>query len=95
MNPSPSPQDSVALRIAVMEDSMKAFAYAWVGLIPFLGLPAAIAALFLGIRAGSRPYQGHNPASGYRTAALTLSAFGIGIPLLGALVVVTAAVSRQ
>lgn len=69
-------------RIAVIEDSLRAFAFAWPGLIPVLGLPFAIAALSLGLRARNRERDGRNPAARYRNAALCLGSLGTGVSLL-------------
>lgn len=76
---SPTP---AANRIAVIEDSLRAFAFAWPGLIPVLGLPFAIAALSVGLRARNRERDGHNPAARYRTAALCLGSIGTAASFL-------------
>lgn len=77
-SPPPTP---AAQRVAVIEDSLRAYAWGWIGLVPLLGLPFAIAALRLAFRARRREFDVWNPSAGYRVAAQWLGSVGTGVGL--------------
>ncbi len=85
----PPPQPATQ-RIAVIDDSLRAFLFAWFGLVPLAGLPFALIALSLGFRAWRRETDVWNPAAGYRSAALWLGALGTGVGFLALVLIVGA-----
>lgn len=89
-SPLPTP---AAQRIAVIEDSLRAFAFGWIGLVPLLGLPFAIAALRLAFRARRRETNVWNPSAGYRVAAQWLGSVGTAAGMLILVLVIGAMVA--
>ena len=87
----PPPQPATQ-RIAVIDDSLRAFLFAWFGLVPLAGLPFALIALSLGFRALRRETDVWNPAVGYRSAALWLGALGTGVGFFALVLIVGAMV---
>ncbi len=84
------PSQPATQRIAVIDDSLRAFLFAWFGLVPLVGLPFAIVALSLGFRAWRRETTVWNPAAGYRSAALWLGALGTGVGFFALVLIVGA-----
>lgn len=70
IQPEPStPQE----RIRAIHGSLRAFTLAWVGMIPLLGIPFAVAAFAMALGPTLRDDDGWNAAGRYRLTALWMS----------------------
>jgi len=88
--------DLPTAKIKMMQGSIRCLAFGLLGLLPAIGLPFAIAALWLSGRARWQERRFWNPARPYRIIGLTCAAVGtIGWFLIGALIVFQAVTARQ
>jgi hypothetical protein len=70
-----------ASRIRVMERSLRCFVFAWLGLVPLLGLPFASGAIFLHWQVRNEADPQDNPAHRYLTWGLVLGLLGAVLSL--------------
>lgn len=78
--------DAVA-KIKMLQESMQCFAFGLIGLLPIIGLPFALAALWIGGRARVREKRYWNPAKPYRICGIVCAAFGAIFLLLLAVLI--------
>ncbi len=82
--------EATTRRIAVIEESLRTFLFAWFGLVPLAGFPFALLSVIRGLRAGRHAAGLWNPAEGYRRAGVWLGFAGALLSLLAAAVLVSA-----
>jgi hypothetical protein len=88
--------DLAAAKIKMMQGSIRCLIFGLLALLPLIGLPCAVAALWLSGRARWQERRLWNPAKPYRIIGLTCAALGtIGWFLVGALIVFQAVSARQ
>jgi hypothetical protein len=67
---------NAAAKIKMMQASMRCFAFGSLGLLPIIGLPFAVAALWISGRVQPLERQFWNPAKPYHLCGLTCAAIG-------------------
>jgi hypothetical protein len=67
---------SPAVRIQVIEASLRCFVFGWLSLIPLIGLPFVLLANHAYLQSRAESGLEWNPASGYRRAGQGLSCLG-------------------
>jgi hypothetical protein len=67
---------SAADKIQMMKASMRCFAFGSLGLLPVIGLPFAVAALWISGRIQPLERQFWNPAKPYRVCGIACAAIG-------------------
>jgi hypothetical protein len=88
--------DIAAAKITMMQASIRCLAFGLLGLLPIIGLPFGMAALWLSGRARWQERQFWNPAKPYRIIGVTCAALGtIGWFIIGALIVFQAVTARH
>lgn len=65
------------VRVRVIRQSLRCFAWAWVGIIPLVGLPFAFRAFVESNRAVRSRSVTWNPAERYRVAGVVLARIGV------------------
>ena len=76
--------DNANAKIAMMKDSTRCLVYGLLGFLPVIGLPCAVAALWVARRARVQERKYWNPAKAYRIwgvvfATLALVSIGFGV----------------
>jgi hypothetical protein len=74
MNANPS---NAELTIQVIKGSLLCFVFGWVGLIPVVGLPFALAALWIGGQVRVQERVTWNAAKPYRIWGIIIAAFSL------------------
>ena len=68
---------NAAAKIEMMNNSMRCFVFGLLGLLPIIGLPFALAALWYSGRIRSSEQKLWNPAKPYRVAGIGSAALGL------------------